>query len=381
MFAMGIGAAALVIVLSVFNGFEDIAVSLYESFQPHLKIVPKENKDFNIDESTIYKLSKLSDISSFSKIYESKAYFKYLDKESIGILKGVDQNYFKTNNIKSYLIHGDTIMEDESTSYSLIGIALNDKLNINYHDNFESLSVYVPKVNSNAGIGITNVFEVSYLTPRSVFSIYQEFDEKYVIAPLSFVQYLNNKDDFSITSIEIKVKNSNRIDAVRKQIQEILPINLKIVDRLESNETLYRITKIEKLITFLIMSFILIVLSLNFIGSLSMHVIEKRNDLLILRNIGFRSIDIQKLYIFIGSIQGLLGGFLGLILGILICFMQKQFGLIKMPGNGTFVVSEYPVLVKYEDIIFIMLLLFCISIIISVFPAFKAKESIKEFEI
>lgn len=381
MFAMGIGAAALVIVLSVFNGFEDIAVSLYESFQPHLKIVPKENKDFNIDESTIYKLSKFSDISSFSKIYESKAYFKYLDKESIGILKGVDQNYFKTNNIKSYLIHGDTIMEDESTSFALIGIALNDKLNINYHDNFESLSVYVPKVNSNAGIGITNVFEVSYLTPRSVFSIYQEFDEKYVIAPLSFVQYLNNKDDFSITSIEIKVKNSNRIDAVRKQIQEILPKNLKIVDRLESNETLYRITKIEKLITFLIMSFILIVLSLNFIGSLSMHVIEKRNDLLILRNIGFRSIDIQKLYIFIGSIQGLLGGFLGLILGILICLIQKQFGLIKMPGNGTFVVSEYPVLVKYEDIIFIMLLLFCISIVISVFPAFKAKESIKELEI
>jgi lipoprotein-releasing system permease protein len=381
MFAMGIGAAALIIVLSVFNGFEDIAVSLYESFQPHLKIIPKQNKDFNLDENILLKLSKLDKMASYSKIYESKAYFKYMDKESVGVLKGVDTQYFKTNKVADYIIHGDSLLEDESTSYSLVGIALNDKLNINYHDNFESLSVYVPKVHSSAGLGINNAFEISYLTPRSVFSIYQEFDEKYVIAPISFVQYLNNKEEQAITSIEIKAKNSDAIHSLRAEIQEFLPNNLKIVDRLESNETLYRITKIEKLITFLIMSFILVILSLNFVGSLSMHVIEKIHDLIILRNIGFTSMDIQKLYICIGTIQGFLGGFMGMLLGLLICFVQKQFGLIKMPGNGTFVIPDYPVVVKIEDIALIMLLLVSISFLASIFPALKAKESIKNLEL
>jgi ABC-type lipoprotein release transport system permease subunit len=304
-----------------------------------------------------------------------------MDKESVGVLKGVDTQYFKTNNVTNYIIHGDSLLEDESTSYSLVGIALNDKLNINYHDNFESLSVYVPKVHSSAGLGINNAFEISYLTPRSVFSIYQEFDEKYVIAPISFVQYLNNKEEQAITSIEIKAKNSDAIHSLRAEIQEFLPNNLKIVDRLESNETLYRITKIEKLITFLIMSFILVILSLNFVGSLSMHVIEKIHDLIILRNIGFTSMDIQKLYICIGTIQGFLGGFMGMLLGLLICFVQKQFGLIKMPGNGTFVIPDYPVVVKIEDIALIMLLLVSISFLVSIFPALKAKESIKNLEL
>jgi len=377
MFAMGIGAAALIIVLSVFNGFEDIAVSLYESFQPHLKIIPKHNKDFNLDENFTKKLSQIDGLASFSKIYESKAYFKYLDKESVGVLKGVDSNYFKTNNVAKYIIHGDRKLEDASSSYSLIGIALNDKLNINYHDNFESLSVYAPKVNSSIGFGVNNAFEISYLTPRSVFSIYQEFDEKYVIASLAFVQYINNKEEHVVTSVEVKAKNLERINQLRNQIQDILPTNLKIVDRLESNETLYRITKIEKLITFLIMSFILVILSLNFIGSLSMHVIEKNNDLIILRNIGFSSKDIQKLYICIGTIQGLLGGFMGMFLGLFICFVQKQFGIVKMPGNGTFVIPDYPVVVKYEDIVLILLLLVCISFFASIFPALKARESVK----
>ncbi len=380
MFAMGIGAAALIIVLSVFNGFEDIAISLYESFQPNLKIIPKNNKDFKCTDTLYLNLKKIKGVSSISKVYETKAYFKYIDKESVGLLKGIDSNYFKTNKVAKFVIHGDSIMEDESNSYSLIGVALNDKLNINYHDHFESLSVYVPKSSSSSGFGLNNSFEISYLTPRSVFSVYQEFDDKYVMAPVSFVQYLSNKDEDQITGIEIKVDNDINTNNIKDIIKSFLPNSLKIVDRLESNETLYRITKIEKLITFLIMSFILIILSLNFIGSLSMHVIEKMNDLVILRNIGFSSFDIQKLYILIGSIQGLIGGVFGLLIGLLICLIQKQFGLIKMPGNGTFVIQDYPIVIKISDVVMILLLLVVISFIASIFPALKAKENINNLE-
>ena len=380
MFAMGIGAAALIVVLSVFNGFEDIAVSLYESFQPNLKIVPKKNKDFSYSDSFFIKLNKVEGIVSVSKVYETKAYFKYMDKESVGLLKGVDVNYFKTNSVAKYMLHGDSLLEDESNSYSLIGVALNDKLNINYQNKFESLSVYFPKTNSGVGIGLNSTFEVNYLTPRSVFSVYQEFDDKYVIAPLSFVQYISNKEDNHVTGLEIKTMNDVNTDLIKDRIKDFLPSSLEVVDRLESNETLYRITKIEKLITFLIMSFILAILSLNFVGSLSMHVIEKMNDLIVLRNIGFSSFDIQKLYVFIGTIQGLVGGIFGLLVGLFICFVQKQFGFVKMPGNGTFVIQDYPIDVKISDVLMILFLLILISFVVSMFPALKAKENIKNLE-
>lgn len=373
MTAMACGAAALLIVLSTFNGFENLAVSLYESFQPKLVIESKVNKTFEISDAQYQQMMSISEITSFSKVVEEKAYFKYSDKEALGILKGVDTNYFKTTDITKFIMVGDTILEDEERSYALLGAGIADKLGIGFETGLQPIEVYAPKSTNSVGVGLLSNFELSYLIPRSLFSIYQEFDEKYIIAPISMVQYLYQLDENKVSAIEVKVDDKNEA-LVKLKLHKIWGDKFTIKDRLESNETLYRITKIEKMMVILIMAFILIILSFNFIGSLTMHIIEKTQDIKTLKFMGCTSSQIQKLYILIGLLQGVLGGLIGMFIGIAICTIQILFGIVKMPGNGTFVVNAYPVEMRGMDMLIIFSIIVLISLLASLYPSYLAKK-------
>lgn len=373
MTAMSCGAAALMIVLSTFNGFESLAVTLYESFQPNLVIESKINKTFRVSDMDLLKIKKIPEINSFSKVIEEKAYFKYGDKEALGVLKGVDSNYFKTTDISKFILAGDSVLENEETSFALLGAGIGEKLGVGEESGLKSIEVYAPKSSNGIGIGMLSNFELSYLVPNGIFSIYQEFDEKYIIAPINMVQYLFQLEENSVSAIEIKTETRNE-DYVKKELLQIFGNQFIVKNRLESNETLYRITKIEKMMVILIMTFILLILSFNFIGSLTMHIIEKTHDIKILKFLGLTSIEIQKLYLLIGLLQGVLGGLIGMIIGYLICIVQQVFGIVKMPGNGTFVVNAYPVEIHFIDMWVIFSIIVLISLLASIYPSFLAKK-------
>ena len=372
MLSMAVGSMAMIIVMSVFNGFETLAINLYESFEPQLSITPSKGKVVHLDDFLIDKIKATEGVENVSLILESKAYFKYRDKETIAILKGVEPSYFKTNKISEFLIVGDTLLEDANNSYAMLGLNIAEKLQIKVDDPFESLAVYVPKSSQQVGIAGDMPFEHSYISPRSVFSVYQEYDEKYVIVPISFVQYLTGNSDFSISSIEISINQSEAL--VKDRLSRILKNKWKISNRLEKNETLYKLTKVEKMITYLVMGFILFILSLNFIGSLTMHFLEKQKDLKVLLYLGINRLQIQRIYLLIGFLQSFVGGVFGLLFGVLVLVIQYFFEVIKMPGSGTFVISAYPVEIRILDFFFILFLVVLISFLMALWPAYRAKN-------
>lgn len=374
MIAMGCGAGALLIILSTFNGFEQISKSLSESFQSDLVIRPKKNKQFDLTEDNYRRLTQIKNVTAISKVLEEKVYIKYQESDALATLKGVDEHYFQTNQVKDFIVAGDTVLNTDEHSFALIGAGIASRMNIDITNQLESISVYYPR--SEFSGGLSENFELSYLIPGGVFSIYQDFDDQYIIAPLAFVQYLNNSDDTRLSAIELKI-NSRDEHQIRSDIQNILGDNFTIKNKLEQNETFYKISRIEKLIVTLIMVFVLIILSFNFIGSLTMHIIEKSKDLKTIHYLGLSPKYIFWLYIILGLFQGMLGGIVGLVLGYIICKVQQMFGIIPMPGSGTFVISSYPVEIYHRDILTILLILMLVSILASIFPAIRAKKSLQ----
>ena len=373
MIAMGCGTGALIIILSTFNGFEEISKSLCESFQADLTITPTKNKQFDLNDAILRELKSDKNILATSKVLEEKVYIKYRDADALATIKGVDNEFFKTNEIEQFIVAGDSTLETDDHSFALVGAGIASKMNMNFENNLESISVYYPK--SEFSGGLKGNFELNYILPGGAFSIFQEYDDKYLITPLSFVQYLNNADESRISGLELKIIPGSE-DQVRDHISKLLGHYVKVKNKLELNETFYRISRIEKMIVFLIMIFILIILSFNFIGSLTMHMIEKSKDIRTLTFIGLSRNKIFSLYLTIGMFQGLLGGLIGLGFGMLICGIQKVFGIVQMPGSGSFVISSYPVSIHISDILWIIFILIIVSLTASIFPAAKARQSL-----
>ena len=375
MFAMACGAGALIIILSTFNGFENLSTSLQESFQPDLTISSVKNKSFPIAEAMWNKILKDPNVEKISMVYEDKVYLKYMNKDVLATMKGVDPSFFQTNEVKHYIVAGDTVLENEEYSFAMVGMGIAQKLNINLNNQFEQIAVFSPK-SSMGGASVPDNFERNYITPGGVFSVYQEYDDKFVLVPISFMQYLKSAEENQVTSLELKLRNpSNK--ASQEKLRMLLGDSFEVKNKLELNATFYRISQIEKMITFFILVFILIILSFNFIGSLTMHIIEKEADIKMLHYLGLKSKEVFKLYMIYGVLQGMLGGIFGLIIGISICVIQYFFGIITLPGSGTFVVRAYPVMIYGSDVGFILLILFLVSSLASIFPALRAKKIVE----
>ena len=375
MFAMACGAGALIIILSTFNGFENLSTSLQESFQPDLTISSVKNKSFPIAEAMWNKILKDPNVEKISMVYEDKVYLKYMNKDVLATMKGVDPSFFQTNEVKDYIVAGDTVLENEEYSFAMVGMGIAQKLNINLNNQFEQIAVFSPK-SSMGGASVLDNFERNYITPGGVFSVYQEYDDKFVLVPISFMQYLKSAEENQVTSLELKLRNpSNK--ASQEKLRMLLGDSFEVKNKLELNATFYRISQIEKMITFFILVFILIILSFNFIGSLTMHIIEKEADIKMLHYLGLKSKEVFKLYMIYGVLQGMLGGIFGLIIGISICVIQYFFGIITLPGSGTFVVRAYPVMIYGSDVGFILLILFLVSSLASIFPALRAKKIVE----
>ncbi len=366
-----VGTTALIVVLSVFNGFESLVVSLYNSFDSDMEISAKEGKTFVPSTLFYSQLNAINGVAYSSKVIEENALLKYHNRQYIATIKGMESSYLKHTGIDTMLTDGKLILQQDSTYFALVGQGVANKLSLNIHDVLSYLSIYVPKRGvSVSNLNPENAFSSEVISTSGVFAIQQDFDSKYVLVPIDFAIKLLNYSE-QVSSIEIMLTPKCDKERVQKQLQEILGENLVVKNRFQQHEMLYKIMRSEKWAVFLILGFILIIATFNVIGSLTMLIIEKRKDVSVLKSMGATNSFVRKLFLTEGMLISFVGGIGGILMGILICFLQLQFGWIKMPGGGSFVIDAYPVKMEILDFIFVLGTVLIIGLVAAWYPTKK----------
>lgn len=366
LFGISIGTAALILVLSVFNGFENLVLSMYNSFDPHLKITSNESITFNPNEAKNLLLNfEEIEISAF--ILEEKVLLKYKDKEYIATVKGVSEEYLDLTNFNSLLIDGEYINSFESNNVAVLGRGVAYYLSMGIGSMFEQLSVFMPNRNIKTLLNPSTAFEQSFLTAVGVFGIQAEVDAAFIITPLLFIQELADRNN-EVSAIEIKLKDEEQMLTLQGKLKKALGNNYIIENRLEQQQFLYKILNTEKLAVFLILTFILIIAAFNIIGSLSMLMLDKKKDISTLRVLGCTFQNIQSIFFQKSMLTIILGIGLGLFLGLGFAFLQQTFSFITM-GDGSFVINTYPVSIIFMDVLLVTITVFVIGLLASWYPA------------
>ena len=360
------GVSALVIVLSVFNGFESLIKKMYSSFDAEIKVKLVEGKTFSPHSPEIEKLKKLKGVAVYVEVLEENALFRYRERQHIGMIKGVSRNYTDLTGVDSMIIDGTFQLWRGSQSLAVMGQGVSYYLNANLAQ-FDPLTIYVPKRGKAASLSPENAFVKMGIMPSGVFAIEQEFDSQYVIIPIEFARTLLEYKD-EVTSIELKAEKGVEIERLQKVVEETLGNKYRVLNRYQQNETLFRTMKSEKLAIGLILSLILIIASFNIIGSLSMLIIDKRSDVDTLRSMGADNDLIQKIFLAEGMLISMGGTIIGTIFGLLICWLQIAFGLVKLHGNGNFIIDSYPVDIHPLDISIILIIVIAIGYLAARFP-------------
>lgn len=365
-FGIAVGTAALILVLSVFNGFEDLVLSMYNVFDPHLKVTIVEGKTFN-QEKSLDIVSRQEGIDVVSSTLEEKVLVEYNNKEYIATIKGVDDSFQKLTNFDSLLISGNYLSDYKNDQVAIVGRGIAYYLSMNIGSVFDKISVYLPNRENQNLLTMDRAFKKSSLTPVGVFGVQQEADSKYIISPITFVQSLINKKN-TVSSLDIRLINSKDIFKIQDQLQQKLGDKYLVSNRFEQQEFLYKILNTEKLAVFLILLFIMIISSFNIIGSLTILIIDKKNDISSLIRLGLNRNKIKYIFFYKSLLVIISGSFIGMLVGVSLASIQQKFGLITM-GEGSFVIDSYPVVVLFKDIIIVQLVVVCIGAIASWLPS------------
>ena len=366
LFGVAVGTAALILVLSVFNGFEDLVLSMYNSFDPHLKITSTESKTFNPNEAKNLLLT-FEEIETSALVLEEKVLLKYQKKEYIATAKGVSEEYFQLTDFNSLLIDGEYINGFESNNVAVVGRGVAYYLSLAIGSVFDQLQVFVPSRNSKTLLNPESAFEQSAVLPVGVFGVQSEVDATYIITPLLFVQQLAKRNN-EVSAIEMMLKDEGQMIAIQEKLQSALGNKYMIKNRLQQQDFLYKILNTERLAVFLILTFIMIIATFNIIGALSMLMLDKKKDISTLRSLGCTVQDIQSLFFKKSMLTIVLGTALGLSFGLGIAFLQQTFGFISM-GGGNFVINTYPIAIEFKDVILVSFTVFIIGILASWYPA------------
>ncbi len=363
-----VGTAALIIVLSVFNGFEDVIKSLYSTFNPDFEITAKKGKTINYANFPQEALLSISDINGIAGIVEEDALFKYRDKQYIAKIKGVPPGYQNISKVDSMTREGDFVLQEGISNFAVVGAGVAWFLDINLNDYRNLLSVYLPKRGNASSFRFENAFNNEVIHPAGVFSVQQEFDEKYVFVPLRFARKLLDYTN-EITAVEVFLKPGADTDAVKSTLENQLGDDYTIKNRFQQNEALYKVLESEKLIIFLIMLFILILASFNMIGSLSILIVEKLKDIAILKSMGADKNLIRKIFTAEGIFISLAGSLSGLLIGFIILLLQQHFGLVSLGADeGDFIINAYPVRMLVSDFIYVFIAVMLIGLMAIWYP-------------
>ena len=357
-FGVALATMAMVCTLSVFNGFQEMVEQLFTAFDPQLKITANEGKVFSPDDPALQQVHALPCVEVWTETLEDNAMVQYKDRQTMAIIKGVEDNFEQLTEIDSLLYGtGNFTLHDPVVDYGIMGVELMAELGTGIQF-VDPLQVYAPK--RKVRINVANpaaAFNRKYLhSPGAVFIVNQQkYDARYIITSLDFARALFGYDA-EVSAIELKLKQGTDTDRAREQMESILGSRFRVQDRYEQQADVYRIMKIEKFISYLFLTFILAIACFNVIGSLSMLILDKREDTATLRNLGADERTISRIFLTEGRLIALLGAIVGVAGGLLLCFLQQQFGLISLGGgNGAFLVEAYPVSVHAADVLLVFI--------------------------
>ena len=365
--SISIGTAAMIIVLSVFNGLENTLMSIYKGFDPNIKIEHKENKYFN---NTIKeKILKINGVKYVAGILENKVLFQNEENEAVGYLKGVDNDYLKKNKIKANLVEGNFEINKDNLERAVFGRGLKYSLGIKTNSNFQNINVYALSDSKKLNPNITRqkIYKKEQLKPTGIFAIEKSFDNNYAFTTLDFTQRLFEKET-KISSYEVEVKKGFNPENVRLEIKNIIGKEFRVLGFSEQRESLFKILRTEKLIVYIVFSIILLLSSLNIFFLLSMMGIEKRKDIKTLLSFGISISRIKKIFILQGVLIGFSGIVFGTFLGVGTSLIQEYFGIVKINMTSS-ILESYPIELNFFDIIFTITIVFLISIIASLIPS------------
>ncbi len=355
---VAVATMALVVVLSGFNGFSDLVASFFTNFDPQLKIEAKKGKAMPADDPLLVKVKHLPGVEVATECVQDQALAVYHDKQAMVTVKGVEDNFDSLTHISNILYgDGDFTLHVANLQYGVIGIRLAQDLGtgVTWQD---YLQIYAPQREGQYDASNpTNAFvKDSLVSPGALFQVKQsKYDQGYVITSIDFARRIFNRQG-EITSLELRMKPGVDIDNAKEEIQAILGDKYKVLDRYEQQADTFNIMRIEKLFAYVFLTFILMVACFNIIGSLSMLIIDKKNDVITLRNLGATDGQIRRIFLFEGRMISAAGAVIGIVLGLILCWLQQTYGLVQLGDQaGNFVVNAYPISVHPEDILLIFL--------------------------
>jgi ABC-type lipoprotein release transport system permease subunit len=357
---------ALVCVLSVFNGFQGVIEGLFSNFDPPYRITSLEGKSFDLE--NIRSVIEHPSVDVYCEVIEDNALVQYADKQLPVRIKGVPSHYTKINRIDSILIDGNFYLDDPNVSTAIAGVGLARSLGASVHF-VEPLWLYVPKRHAKVNLMQPDkAFHRNFLYLSGIFMVQQErYDNNLLLIPIDLARELYEYPT-QVTSIELKFKEGVDGDATQQELQTLLGDAYQIQNRYEQQAEFYNMLQIEKWVTYLILSFILLIAVFNIIGSLSMLIIEKKQDVKILKHLGASDSIIKKIFLFEGWMISLIGAFLGVGLGLLLCYLQHEYGLISLGNNASFVTESYPVKVEALDVIIIYFTVVLMGLLAAIYP-------------
>lgn len=351
---VAVATMALVIVLSVFNGFHDLVATLFTSFDPQLKVVPVEGKTAPADDPILTEIRQLPQVDVVTETVEDQALAIYQGRQAMVKIKGVDDNFAELSHINDILYGDGTFsLHAANLQYGTLGIRLAQTLGVGAQwDGF--LKIYAPKREGQL-VDLSNPADGfvadSLNSPGVLFAVKQsKYDKDYIVTSISFARNLFGQQGM-LSDLEIRLKEGSDLDAVKAQMQKIAGDKYRVLDRFEQQEDTFKIMSIEKLMAYIFLTFILVVACFNIIGSLSMLIIDKKNDVVTLRNLGATDKQITHVFLFEGRMIAVMGAVIGIGLGLLLCFLQQQYGFVRLgDSEGSFIVDAYPVSVHYTDV-------------------------------
>ena len=368
---VAVGTLALVVVLSVFNGFETLIKSMYQEVNPDFEVTSVVSKSFTLTDSDFEELKSLAPWDAVEQVYQEKVLLRVANKEQIALLKGVHlwpANSSKS--IKSHIIKGSSYTDLDTDNWAVIGQSLAYTLSASVN---EVLKIFVPNQKANATINNSQAFKEKQFMLAGIYAVQAEYDAAYILADLGVVQDFLDKP-LALTSLAFSIAGSDDLSGVKQSLQMYFGSDFEVKNRFEQQEFLYKVLQTEKWAIFFILAFILLIATFTIVASVVMIVLEKRKDISSLWALGAPVKTIQKIFFYEGLLITIFGGGLGLAIGVSVCLLQQHFGFIQLGSQGSFIVNSYPVEVHYKDVILIVCTVLSLGILITFIPVRLLKQ-------
>lgn len=358
-----VSTAGLIIVLSVFNGFSSIVLSLYDAFDPDIRITASEGKSFEMSDKDSVRLTQLEGVESISYVMEENVLLRAGEKQFIATIKGVDSAYFSVTKVNQKIIDGSLVRPKTDSVFAVLGAGVAYHLGVTPANPMDLITVHVPKKGKPVSLmNPEEAFNTGVIRPSAVFSLQQEFDDKYVIIPLPLAREIIGEEQ-AVSAAELRIDAFEDVETVQIKIQQALGASYQVKTRIQQHEFLYKILKSEKWAVYLILSFIMLIAVFNIAGSLNMLIIEKKRDIATLDSMGASNRQIKNIFMLEGSLASIGGALVGMALGFLICVIQQEFGIIKLAGGEGYLIEIYPVQMQAGDFLNVLFLVVGIGLV------------------